>query len=435
MYLTYKNSKINRINCERKKLDWLWLTIVFLFSLNFLAKPNHLFIVLLLIGGIVSIYKKSTFKITIDMILIWLFSMTYYLILVYHRSSGGIGEIITLLIGPLASFTIGFVIFKANNNIVSKTVIALVLGNFIHGFLNMMTYFRLYGFSISVIGARRFPDIWRGIQWSATLQGTLYTLMVSLLFYSIILLIRKEKRGLSILLIMSIAFSLMASFIMGNRSLIVIMFISFVSNVILYSILIKKNPLKIIQIIGIIVIIALLITALYRNNILGIREFIEGSTWYMRSNIVLSTEDPRIFLYKSATSQMFDYPFGGYSMHLGSSSYVHNLWLDVLYATGLIPFSFLCWYTIKTIKNLVRLLKQKHTDIEFKIFIFSIYTGFLLNFMVEPILEGVPYMFVSFCLINGMIRKQIDLYKETYYKKQEVNNENTLDNKYSITGS
>ena len=100
-------------------------------------------------------------------------------------------------------------------------------------------------------------------------------------------------------------------------------------------------------------------------------------------------------------------------MNLLTNSYVHNLWLDVLYATGLIPFFFLIIYTFKSITNLIRLIIQKNTDVELKIFIFSIYTGFFLNFMVEPILEGVPYMFLSFCIINGMIRKQLDLYKQS----------------------
>ena len=54
--------------------------------------------------------------------------------------------------------------------------------------------------------------------------------------------------------------------------------------------------------------------------------------------------------------------------------------------------------------------------------------------MVEPILEGVPYMFLSFCIINGMIRKQLDLYKQSNYLKYgDDSDENTLANKYSLT--
>lgn len=426
------NLRNNSVILERKNLDWLWFGLVFLFALNFLAKPDHLLLSVFSIGIIVTIYKKSTFKVTIDLLLIWLFSLSYFILLTYH-GRGGIGAMLIYMIGPVGSFFIGYCIVKSNNKFIFKTVMAIVFGNFIHGFLNMTTYFRLYGFTSSVIGARALPDIWREGVLTATLQGTYYTLMASLLFYAF-LLIRKERKGLAIVIFFSVVFSLVATFIMGNRTLIAIILISFLSSMLLYSILMKRRKKEIHRVIIFITIAFLGIAFIYSNNMFGIREFVEGSTWYMRINTMSASEDPRIALYQKAISQMFDFPFGGYKMNLVTNSYVHNLWLDVLYATGLIPFFFLIVYTFKSIKNLIRLIKQKNTDIEFKIFIFSIYTGFLLNFMVEPILEGVPYMFLSFCIINGMIRKQLDLYKQSNYLKYgDDSDENTLANKYSIT--
>ena len=124
-------------------------------------------------------------------------------------------------------------------------------------------------------------------------------------------------------------------------------------------------------------------------------------------------EDPRKMVYQRALSQMFDYPFGGYKMSLGLK-YAHNLWIDVLYATGLIPFFFLVLYTIKSIQNIISIINNKTVDLQFKIVIFSIFSGCFLNFMVEPILEGVPFMFILFCLFNGMTRKYLDICKSNY---------------------
>lgn len=435
MYENRSNIEVHNIAFERKNLDWLWISIVFLFSLIFFAKSNQLFLGVLLIGGIVTIYKKSTFKVTTDLLIIWLFSITYYMILLYHGHGGGVGKIIAFMIGPIASFIIGYSIVKAENGFIFKTIMAVVFGNFVHGFLNMMMYFQLYGFTPSITGSRSIPDIWTGVSFTATLQGTYYTLMASLLFYVAVLLINKQRKLLALVIILAIGFSLIATFIMGNRTLVVIMFISFLASFLLYSILTKRNPKSIIKVITYISLFSLLLSFMYTENLLGIREFVEGSTWYFRSDLMVANEDPRLLVYRRAIAQMFDFPFGGYRMDLGLS-YAHNLWIDVLYATGLIPFFFLVVYTFKAIKNLRQLLKQENTDTQFKIFIFSIYTGFLLNFMVEPILEGVPYMFISFCLINGMIRKQIDVYKrDNYLRTGGGSNENTLANKYSITRS
>lgn len=409
------NLRNNSVILERKNLDWLWFGLIFLFALNFLAKSNYLLLSVIATGIIVAIYKKATFKMTVDLLLIWLFSLSYFILLTYH-GRGGIGAMFIYMIGPVGSFFIGYCILKSSNKFIFKTVMAIVFGNFIHGLLNMIMYFRLYGFTSSVIGARALPDIWTGKVLTATLQGTYYTMIASLLFYSIVLVINKKSKVLALVILLSIGFSLLATFVMGNRTLIAIMLITFLSNFLLYSALNKKSPKYITKNIAYIAILALGIYVIYTKNIFSIREFVEGSTWYMRSNIMVANEDPRLALYQRAISQMFDFPLGGYKMNLGLS-YAHNLWLDVLYATGLIPFFFLIIYTFQSIKNLIRLIKQKNTDVEFKIFIFSIYTGFFLNFMVEPILEGVPYMFLSFCIINGMIRKQLDLYKQSNYLK------------------
>lgn len=145
-------------------------------------------------------------------------------------------------------------------------------------------------------------------------------------------------------------------------------------------------------------------------------------------------EDPRILVYSRALSQMFDFPFGGYRMNLGLA-YAHNLWIDVLYAAGLIPFLFLLTYTLKSIINLISILNiDSMNNKDFKIFIFSIFVGYLLNFMVEPILEGVPYMFLSFCLFNGMIRKYLDVCKDnnSNYSEMDIKyDKNIKVNKYT----
>ncbi|KWX87462.1 hypothetical protein AMQ83_12970 [Paenibacillus riograndensis] len=94
-------------------------------------------------------------------------------------------------------------------------------------------------------------------------------------------------------------------------------------------------------------------------------------------------------------------------------NYAHNLWLDVLYSTGIIPFFLLAIFTMLCIKNVVYISKRRNVNKLFIFVIISVYAGYLLNFMVEPILEGVPYMFLSFCLLNGMIKKYFDLNKNT----------------------
>ena len=395
---------------ERKTLDWLWYGLIFLFAMNFSAKSNQLLLGIFSFGIIVTIYKRSTFKMTVDLLFIWLFSFSYLILLTFH-GRGGFGSLFIYMISPVGCFFIGYCIVKSNSEFILKTIMAIVFGNFTHGFLNMIEYFRYYGFTSSILGLRHIPDFWQGGVLTATLQSTFYTLIACLLFYSLVLLINKQRKGLAILIILSIGFSLLATFVMGNRTLIILMLITFFSSVLLYSFLTRKSPKYLAKNIAYIAFAMLGVYLIYTNNLFGIREFVEGSTWYIRFNIMAINEDPRIQIYQRAAMQMFDFPFGGYKMDLGLS-YAHNLWIDVLYATGLFPFSFLLLFTFETIKNLIRLISFEEVDIEFKILIFSIYTGYFINFMIEPILEGVPYMFLSFCLISGMIRKKVDVHRK-----------------------
>lgn len=400
--MLYTNTEvIKKASIEKVELDWLWLIFIFLFSLNLFNKGNFLLIAVLFVGLIVIEYKKSRFKFTVDFFLLFMFSMTYYLILINYKALG-IGAILIYYIGPISLFFIGYFIIKQDNKFIAKSILAIVLGNFIHGFLNMLAYFNIFGFTSL---QRNVPDVWTGIITSATLQGTYFTLIVSLLFF--VLFLYKNKI-ISAILLCAIIFSLFSSFILGNRTLIIITILVFAINAFLSMYINKNNIKKSLMLLSFLVIFLFLIWILYSFNIFGIKDFIISSQFHNRMEQDSITEDSRFLAYSRAVSQMFDYPFGGYQMNLGLK-YAHNLWLDVLYATGLIPYFILILYTIKALANLISILQSNQVDQTFKILVASVYLGYILNFMVEPILEGVPYMFLSFCLLNGMIRKYADI--------------------------
>lgn len=85
--------------------------------------------------------------------------------------------------------------------------------------------------------------------------------------------------------------------------------------------------------------------------------------------------------------------------------YSHNLWLDVLRVSGIIPFILLVVYSIRSylqIKKTVNINKE-NIYLNALILIFSI--AFLLLFMMEPIFEGLYTFFLVFCLFKGIVNK------------------------------
>jgi hypothetical protein len=400
-------------NRESNSMEWLWYIIVFLFSVNLFGRASYLLLALLLIGLIIIEIKKSKFKITSDFIYILIFSVIYYLILINYRSDYGAGAMLQYLIGPVAMFFIGYFVVLKESKFITKTIFMIILGNFVHGFLNMIGYFT--NSSNSVL--RVVPDVWTGLKMAATIQGTHFTLISSTLFLIFLMYKKSRFKIIPTIVLFGIIFSIYSSLVLGNRTLLVIVLMIFCINILVYTML-NKTSRSLQLILSIFLLISILVY-LYSINILGVKEFIEGSNFYNRMEQSTLTDDPRINIYFQVANQMFLYPFGGYKMDL-SLYYAHNLWLDVLYATGLIPFFFLLLFTFRSIVNLTYIVKNKKIDITFKLLILSVSAGYVLNFMVEPILEGVPFMFLSFCLISGMLRKYKDiLQSETIsnYKK------------------
>jgi hypothetical protein len=389
---------------ERKMLDWLWFGIVFLFSINLFDKAIYLLLGLLIIGLIISNYKNSNIKFTMDLLLIIIFCISYFFIIILYKSPE-ISLLLLYFIAPIGCFFIGYATVKVEKIFIIKTLIVLAVGNFMHGSLNMINYINANGLNSL---ARRVPDIWNGIEIAATIQGSYFTLVSSLFFYGLLIFRSQKGKLLSLIIIFATIFSLFSTVILGSRTLILLFLIILGLNIVLNSFFTKS--IKFIKMLFLIITSCAIIFIVYSNNLFGIKDFIINSELYIRMETTSLSEDPRTMVYQRAISQMFDYPLGGYKMSLGLS-YAHNLWMDVLYATGLIPFVFLILYTLKSIQNIISILNNKDNVIEFKILVTSIYIAYILNFMVEPILEGMPFMFLSFCLFNGMVRKYVDVSK------------------------
>lgn len=389
-HISYLKTKIHKTS---------YSFFLLLFSLNLFGKGYVFFLVLVVNALIISIVDNNRFFFDRGFSYIILFSFSYYLILQYHRIVG-LSSVFYYFVGPIAAYIIGQLVTSQSWVSVRNYIFIIVFGNFIHGLMNVAYATSLYGFSFFFSGLRSFPDIWSQDMLTATLQGTFYTLTASLLFYSITII--KEELLVSFMIIAMVIFSLLASVLMGNRTLLYITGFVFLASFIMYSKL-EKRKIRVIRILFLICILVLLFYLFYAANFFELRDIIDNSLLVSRMKYSDTLKDPRLSVYFLALKQIFLYPFGGYRMYLGGLSYAHNLWLDVLYATGLIPFMFLLLFSIYVLINLYKLIKMPSLSLSPKLLWFGIYAGYMLNFMVEPILEGVPMMFISFCFISGML--------------------------------
>ncbi len=99
---------------------------------------------------------------------------------------------------------------------------------------------------------------------------------------------------------------------------------------------------------------------------------------------------------------LFEKPLG---WDLDEFGYSHNMWLDTLRVSGIIPFIILIIYSIRSFRQIKRTINLKTDFIALNAQILIYGTAFFLLFMVEPVMEGIFSFFVLFCIFKGVINK------------------------------
>lgn len=141
-------------------------------------------------------------------------------------------------------------------------------------------------------------------------------------------------------------------------------------------------------------------------NIADIRDYIMDSNLFDRLqnnigevNLIGGERTRRKLLF---LKNMWKYPFGGLNMR-EQFGYAHDLLLDAYDEYGFLAIFFLMIMLTSGIRNLVCLCKNKNAPMFFKLSFFCVYIAILCEFCIEPILEGLPWMFACYCLLNGCI--------------------------------
>lgn len=273
-----------------------------------------------------------------------------------------------------------------------KTVFVVALGSFIHYLLNWISNFG----SLS----RNTTDIWSGEAMAATGQASLACLSLAL---AIACLFSKNKVSIKIVSIITIVLVLVYNLVLSGRTLLlltlVILAIAFLHKVIRQ----KKGRLKTIVIVSLVIILLL---SAYLFNVFGIKTYIEESPLFDRffsedSNMDLD-EDDRMNRKMYYLSNFDKHLFGGvhFRHEVGFS---HDLYLDTYDEAGVFAFIAVVAYVILTVWHLIKCVRDKSLPFAFRQIVLCVYVAIYIEFFIEPILQGMPWLFASFCLIDGYV--------------------------------
>lgn len=267
---------------------------------------------------------------------------------------------------------------------------------------------------------RSLPMIWGDQVVSATIMGSYFVLNMCI---PALLIVRQIKISLIMRIVMIVVFvlSLLCILRIGTRTQIVISLFTLLAALIFIipKQSLKKNVIMFsIFIGGIILLIQNVKFDLSSDWLSAFADRMENN-----NGADIASGGGRTSRWVKSMEYLFKKPLGWDVEEFGHS---HNLWLDVLRASGVLPFLLLIIFSIRSVIKVKKISSLNKELLSFfnQIRIYTL--ALLLLFMVEPIFEGMFATFIVFCFLIGVITKFDSRYKLTKKEEQKIIKENEV---------
>ena len=369
--------------------------ILFLATLNIFNKMAYLifaaFLVLLL-------FKNFNTEINYMAILLIVFSLA---LILFSDISGilknGIFTAIRNLIYPLI-YIIGYNIYSKedSDNKFQNIMIFVGLGSFLHYILNMFINTEAEG--------RNTKDIWSADVLSATGQAALCCIAIGI-FGAV--LYSKRKPIYKILAIAGLVSVLVYNLVLAGRTSVALMLIVLVAGFGYYSVLNKTRRLKTILPIC---FVAFFIVLAIRFNWCGIGDYVFDSNLFERftEETTINSSSGRTDFKLEYLKYILIYPFGGGKIYNEVGRYAHDLLLDLYSDAGIIAAIIILVILLISLKNTFKVFKNKNISTDMKMLVFCVYIVIYIQFFLEPIMAGMPWLLALFLFYNGMISRRLE---------------------------
>lgn len=274
-----------------------------------------------------------------------------------------------------------------------RILVVLAAGSFSHYLLNFFYNFQ------NIMG-RNTNDIWTGATMAATGQAALSCIMCGL---AVAWIFAPERKGARFLGICCVGGMLIYDLVLACRTPIAIVAVLLVLGIV-YLLKTAENQSKRLRLVLMLLAVFFTGLAVLYSGLVDLEQILGDTNLGERFDWSLSSlgETARFVSKKWFLDNALDYPFGGQHLMV-RYGYAHDLWLDGYDEYGVLGLALLLAITVTGIYNLLRLLRRTDYSRTFKFTVTCVYAAILLEFCVEPILQGMAWLFACYCLINGCI--------------------------------
>ncbi len=251
--------------------------------------------------------------------------------------------------------------------------------------------------------SRNTIDFWTGTPLSATCQAAMACLMVAVAIAVLYTTPRMSQRIGALIVILSI---FMYNLVLSGRTLIFIaVFVALGCLAFLW--LTDSGRRTKLRPVAVILCLAVGIYIVLSRNMFGVQEKLLSSNLVQRflnaSNEKIFTSgrgDSKIFYVENFRSSLW----GGQKIRQLCGSYAHDLYLDTYDEAGIVALLAVAIFVVRSSLCAFRFIRDTRVEIITRAIILAVFLASLLEFMVEPILQGTPWLFAMFCFICGLIK-------------------------------
>lgn len=383
---------MQRLAIRTKYIPYLFLI---LFAVGMGTLNSYIFMLLVISTLLLSKDKRLILNSEFCVLLLC-FLIFYFLYNTYYEQGIVLYTIITVCIGPIAGFCLGQLLVTSEKSI-QEIICICCIGLLFHGILNLW-----YAPTASIWYDQNIPDFWTGEKVSATLNGAYFTgaIVLCCFFYN------KRKFKSRMLSIALVGIMLWSSLKTAERTLILnfaLSIIVFTYGTIFFGKKREEKLIKVLKYTGIICAVILVFTMLFLNDFMGIQTAFFKTSLGSRLNMLDTImQDGRNEAVGVVLKALWEHPMGGFKNTL---FYAHNLIVDTGRMCGVIPMLLLLLYIVLILIKLFKVCRNHNISLEARMLVLVFYFSYLVNFMVEPVLEGMPMIFVTFCIVNGAVAK------------------------------
>jgi len=367
-----------------------------------------MFISIVLKGLIVKQPINEAFFLRI--IVLSLFAATYFFIMAYYGYTD-IASSMKYTICIVGMYAIGFAVGKRNKPLwpygTLWMMLAPVIGSVLFSFL--CVYKVLSSGNVLEIAKRAVPSFWTGSELiNGPGLGALASLGICLA--PVLLLSAREGIGkikyysFNLIVLLLVLIGSFANLALQNRGPFAALVISFISALCIVFLFGKKSFYYVLKFAIALSSIILLVWVIIPPDILS--QFTIFKRFALRGLETTGRSAAWLLMMKGIFSSFTGGRF--VDIHL---DYVHNLWLDVVYDTGIVPLTLLLIFHGSHVSRFIKLFKSS-LSLTMALSIICLSISFLATFFIEPALDFSPMYFATSCFFLGMLLRISEDIKE-----------------------